>query len=212
MGAGAPGSQHRPGPNGGAVTKCSSRCRVEVIFDPPCGVHSPPCVADEGWRAAATDGGWETLFPRPPAGSLPRNAAAPPGHDCYTQAPSWSRGKPTAASPGRRMAGRRTRPAPTATGGSTSPPAGSVVGDWRRPGPLWPGHRRSRTPGPTPPERHRRVIAASDRHGRRGRYRRVRAIPRRTTRLRRGRQAPHPQLRRPRLLPRRQRGRVPGAA
>ena len=82
-----------------------------------------------------------------PPGS-PEGSAVTPRRDAE------SRGEPTAATPGRRHR-RSAGPscAPTATGGSTSPPAGSVAGAWPRPVPPWPGRLRSRTPGPTPPER-----------------------------------------------------------
>ena len=132
-------------------------------------------------------------------------ARGPPGGPrCYSSVRSWAPWRTNCSCPWSATwpAGRRA-PHLTATGGSTSPPAGSAAAAWPPPGPRWPGRPHSRTPGPTPPEpsaRDRR-----DRVGSRGRYRRVRAIARRTTRLRRGRQAPDPQLRRPRLLPRRQR-------
>ena len=122
-----------------------------------------------------------------------------------------SRGKPTTTTPGRR---HRRSAGPTHTrqrlAHRRAHPPGRSPGTGRgpgRPGPVvgprgHPGRRRLSA-----------TIAGPMRTGAGGAGATVGCVPSlaATTRLRRGRQASDPQLRRPRLLPRRQRGRVPGA-
>jgi hypothetical protein len=144
----------RRGVRGGRASrrKCRHQQRTRSECRYPAMSHATTTSSSSlSWTNGAS--GW---FPAPSGDTLPSRDRARRA-DCYTSMRSWVPWRTNcncpwlATSP---VAGPLRRP--TATGGSTSPPAGSAVGVWPRPGPPWRELRRSRTPGPTQPDRHGR--------------------------------------------------------
>ena len=119
-------------------------CQPPPTSEGPRGSTSPRCPGRSTPVSRGRAGPAPPAGVRSPATDVARSTTGASWRTNCSSPLAWRHG----VRPDRHVAVRRT-----ATGGSTSPPAGSVAGAWPRPGPPWPGRLRSRTPGPTPPER-----------------------------------------------------------